>query len=243
MNFALTKHELSVMKQALQKIIAIAAKEIGNKNAIYAVFSYVVIGLFIAPLSTQANQNTPTITAQQAKALKMLSQEQRNQQEPNKHQLKTLRLQVEKLFDNQGQVYLGGVISRAELSPYLMQLKDLLKDDFDGFRENQAARDHQSFHMTLLSPQEYQLADKTIIENLLSLDVNSNFSNQLNVTLLGLGQAEQRNKKTFFVVAQSGDAQLIRQQFLLQAKDFHVTLGFSPNDVYGVKKDRSTLID
>ena len=131
------------MRQALQKKITIAAKIIVKKSATCAIFSYAVIGLFIAPLATQANQNTPTITANQAKALKMLNRQELSEQALNKHQVKTLRIQVAKLSDNQGQIYLGGVISRAELSPYLTQLKDLLKDDFNEFRANQAARDHQ----------------------------------------------------------------------------------------------------
>jgi hypothetical protein len=63
------------------------------------------------------------------------------------------------------------------------------------------------------------------------------------VTLLGLGKVAQGSKTSFFVVAQSADAQLIRQHFILAAKDFHITLGFNPSDIYGVNKGRSTLID
>jgi len=189
------------------------------------------------PVSAQSNQNKTTITAQQAKALLML-----NQQLDNKPQLKNLRVKLTKLTDSQGQVYLGASVSRTELSSYLSRLKTILKDDFQRFRANQAARDHQSFHMTILSPKEYQLADKALIEQLLSPNVNSSFSSQLKITLLGLGKVAQNSKKTYFVVTQSSDAQLIRQRFLLQAKDFHVTLGFNPSDIYGVKKDHSTLI-
>ena len=189
------------------------------------------------PVSAQSNQNKTTITAQQAKALLML-----NQQLDNKPQLKNLRVKLTKLTDSQGQVYLGASVSRTELSSYLSQLKTILKDDFQRFRANQAARDHQSFHMTILSPKEYQLADKALIEQLLSPNVNSSFSSQLKITLLGLGKVAQNSKKTYFVVTQSSDAQLIRQRFLLKAKNFHVTLGFDPSDIYGVKKDHSTLI-
>lgn len=222
------------MKLLLKKIV----KKICNESMFCALFPCAVICLYFTPQIAQANQNHPEITAQQAKALKML-----NQHQPNEHQVKNLHLQVTQLSDSQGQVYLGAIVSRAELLPYLTQLKGILKDDFQVFRTHQAARDHQSFHMTLLSPKEYQLADKALIEKLLTPDFNRNFSSQLNVTLLGLAKVEQGSNKTFFVVAQSSDAQLIRQDFLLQAKDFHVTLGFNPNDIYGVKKDSSTLID
>ena len=35
----------------------------------------------------------------------------------------------------------------------------------------------------------------------------------------------------------------MRQNLLLKNKDFHVTLGFYPDDVYGVGKGRDTLIN
>jgi hypothetical protein len=180
------------------------------------------------------------LTSKQARALQSLNEQSNvlNVKPPQK----TIRVRITQLKDNQGQVYLGAIISRAELSPYLVKLEQLLGNSFQVFRKYQAARDHQLFHMTLLAPQEYQFADKTLVAKLLAPDFNSNFSSQLNVTLLGLGKVEQENKQTYYVVAQSNDAQLIRQRFLLKNKDFHVTLGFNPNDIYGVRKDSSTLI-
>jgi len=152
--------------------------------------------------------------------------------------LMTLRLTVSKLQDNQGQVYLGAKVNSAELVIYLHKLAQLLGDDFQQYRALQAARDHQLFHMTLLSPNEYQLADKGLVEKLLSSAEN----NQLTVNLLGLGTVKLDDKETFFVVAQSTSGQFIRQRLLLKNKDFHITLGFKPNDIYGVTKDSSTLI-
>ena len=211
-----------------------------EKQVSKVVFYFVVFSVCIMTWlnSSQANESLPAITEQQARALKMLNQPQSDTQ-----QVKNLRLQLSKLSDSQGQEYLGALVSRAELLPYLTQLKTILKDDFDNFRANQAARDHQSFHMTLINPIEYQHVDKQLVEKLLSPTVNVNFSSQLQVKLIGLGKAEQGSKSTYFVVAQSNDAQLIRQRFLLSNKDFHVTLGFKPSDIYGVKKDASSLID
>lgn len=221
-------------------------KLISNRSTVLAFFSYIVISLYAVSQAAELDhtrsqtspQTSPQITAQQARVLKML-----NQQQANQHPVKNLRLQISKLSDSQGLVYLGATINRAELLPYLTRLKNILKEDYQVFRGHQAARDHQAFHLTILSPQEYQLADKMLVKKLLVPDTQNNFSNQLNVTLLGLAKVEQDNKKTFFIVAQSSDAQLIRQDFLLQPKNFHVTLGFNPSDIYGVKKDLSTLID
>ncbi|PCH94566.1 MAG: hypothetical protein COB83_11235 [Gammaproteobacteria bacterium] len=180
------------------------------------------------------------LTDRQIRALQSLNNSP--YQQPTLQQRKSIRVKVSKLKDNQGQDYLGALVSRAELSPYLTTLETVLGTDFQHFRALQAARDHQTFHLTILSPLEYQLADKTLVEKLLAPDFNNTFSSQLNVTLQGLGKVEQDDKKTFFVVAQSSDAQLIRQRFLLTAKDFHVTLGFDPSDIYNVKKDHTTLL-
>ncbi|MBL4941406.1 MAG: hypothetical protein JKY81_07025 [Colwellia sp.] len=191
--------------------------------------------------ASNANSNKVKLTDKQIRVLQSLDTQQYQPQTKPLH--KTVRLKVAKLTDNQGQVYLAALVSRAELSSYLIQLEQLLGNDFQQYRALQAARDHQLFHMTLLSPREYQLADKTLVEKLLAPEFNNNFSSQLKVTLLGLGKVALEHKKTFFVVAQSGDAQLIRQRFLLSAKDFHVTLGFNLQDIYGVSKGVTTLID
>lgn len=181
--------------------------------------------------------NEIQLTNKQARALQSLNDDSQIQT------TKSLRLKITELQDNQGQKYLGALVGRAELLPYLTQLQDLLKEEFNFYRSLQAARDHQLFHLTLLSPREYQLADKAIIKKLLSSALNSSFSSQLNVTLFGLGKVTKDDKNTFFVIAQSADAQLIRQRFILPVKDFHITLGFNPSDIYGVNKGLSTLIE
>jgi len=199
----------------------------------------------VSVVAKSINNEKVELTDKQIRALQSLNDPQYNPQakQEKKQSQKSVRLKITKLKDNQGQVYLGAIVSRAELSTYLTTLEQLLGEEFQKYRAFQAARDHQLFHMTLLSPQEYQLADKALVEKLLAPGFNNNLSSQLKVTLLGLGKVELDNKQTYFVVAQSGDAQLIRQRFLLKNKDFHVTLGFNPNDIYGVKKDSSTLIN
>jgi len=226
------------MKQSVKKTV----KKFSNKDAIVGFLSLLAIGCYVAPLSVfaQANQAIPKITAQQAKALQTLNQQPSTKKMAQP--IKSLRLSIRKLADSQGQVYLGALVSRTELLPYLAQLKTILTGDFERFRANQAARDHQSFHITLINPIEYQHVDKQLVEQLLSPSINISFSSQLQVSLLGLGKAEKADKSSYFVVAQSNDAQLIRQRFLLNHKDFHVTLGFDPSDIYDVKKDSSTLL-
>lgn len=155
------------------------------------------------------------------------------EQAGNKATFKTLTLKVTELTDNQGLMYIGGKVSRAELTPYLNQLKDILgKEAFTIYRQNQAARDHHTFHVTLINPYEYQKINKK----------NIHLSQPFQVTLHGLGHVEKGDKNTYFVVASSAQGQFLRQGFLLKNKGFHVTLGFSPTDIYGVSKGRDRLI-
>ena len=146
---------------------------------------------------------------------------------------KTWLLDISELKDSSGLVYFGGKISGADLSGYLAQLKNELgEEQYTIYREHQAARDHQSFHITLINPYEYQTIDKEKL----------NLSQKFRVTLHGLGTVNKDDKSSYFVVASSADGQFIRQKLLLNNKDLHVTLGFYPDDVFGVSKGRDTLI-
>jgi len=147
---------------------------------------------------------------------------------------KTLTLEISELKDSSGLVYLGGKVSAAELSGYLAQLKNELGDEqYVVYRQHQSARDHQSFHVTLINPYEYQTLDKEKIKKLSSF----------RVTLHGVGRVAKGDKESYFIVVSSADGQFMRQNLLLKNKDFHVTLGFSSDDVFGVSKGRDTLIN
>ncbi|WP_448547210.1 hypothetical protein [Thalassotalea fusca] len=158
--------------------------------------------------------------------------------QPNKPSLKVLKqskhivIKPVELTDSTGLVYLGGLVPKAELQRYLVQMKDSLGIEHEKFRQNQAARDHSLFHLTLVNPYEYQ----TIVTH--DIDIKK----PIKVMLQGLGKVSKDGKTTYFVVASSPDGQFLRQQLLLKEKDFHVTLGFSPSDIYDVRKGVDTLI-
>jgi hypothetical protein len=147
---------------------------------------------------------------------------------------KNLTLDISELKDNSGLVYLGAKVPEVELSRYLSQLKSVLGDkQYAIYRQHQAARDHQSFHVTLVNPYEYQTINKEKLK----------ISQKIRVTLHGVGKVAKGEKTSYFVVASSSDGQFLRQKLLLKNKDFHVTLGFYSDDVYGVSKGRDTLIN
>lgn len=174
-------------------------------------------------------ENSPTVKVRpgHAKALKSLANSD-YKNDTNKVVITKIRL----LTDNQGNKYLGGIISKAELNKYLDQLKLILGADYKKYRQNQIARDHNAFHVTLVSPPEFQNLNKSKLSDIKSIRVN----------LHGLGRVSQGDKTSYFVVASSSDGKFYRDKLVLPPKDFHVTLAFNPSDIYDVKKDKSTLI-
>jgi len=149
----------------------------------------------------------------------------------SKLKTQTIKLNVIELKDSTGLVYIGAQVAESDVSVYLNQLKIILGDEFEAYRANQIKRDHHAFHVTLINPYEYR-------ELALPISVGDSFS----VDLLGLGAVKKESQATYFVVAQSNWADEFRKNLGLSPKDLHVTLGFKPNDIYGVSKNAETLI-
>jgi hypothetical protein len=146
---------------------------------------------------------------------------------------KTIQVTMEVLQDSQGLVYLGGKVSRADLISYLTKMQQVLGNDHKTYRLNQARRDQNTFHLTVLTPKEYRTADKS------KLKIGQAFP----LNLFGLGHVKNEGSSSYFVVASSMEGTFLRQQLLLPAKDFHITLGFEPVDIYDMRKGKSTLIN
>ena len=147
----------------------------------------------------------------------------------------TINIRLQQLTDNTGLTYFAGLVAKKDLTPYLTHLADILENDFVTFRQGQQTRDHNQFHITIVNPYEYKdLSEKQA--NLLKSEIELSFN------LLGLGTASNEKSQTYFVVAASSEGQKLRAALGLNAKDFHVTLGFNPQDVYGVSKNIKSLI-
>lgn len=137
------------------------------------------------------------------------------------------------LKDNSGLVYLGGRIAKAQIQQYLNELSQLLgEEDFNTYRQNQAIRDHHTFHVTLINPFEYQHIDQAKLD----------LMQPIKIELVGLGRAQNEKNTAYFVVVDSPDGQYFRQNHQLSRKDFHITLGFNKTDVYDRSKGRTSVI-
>lgn len=149
----------------------------------------------------------------------------------------TIELTLSELVDSSGLRYVGGVVDEKSIARYLHQLRNILGDDFHAFRDNQKQRDHGKFHITLVNPFEMKALTSEQQKTLLT-----SHNHFISFELTGLGKVSKDKASAYFVVAKSRAGQALRAKYGLSEKDFHVTLGFSPNDVHGLRKNSTTLI-
>ena len=142
------------------------------------------------------------------------------------------------LKDTLGSNYIGIKIQETQVTPFLNQLKEILGDQFDKFRDNQVKRDGGEFHITVLNVPEYNFLSKengidkfiNSLDSIMKVDIDD-------VKLMGLGKAQRNENSSYFVVVQSELLTEVRKKYDLEPKDFHITLGFDPKDVHGVRKN------
>jgi len=147
-----------------------------------------------------------------------------------------VEIQPTKLTDVSGLVYVGGIVEQNKIQPYLTQMQAELGDKFSTFRGAQIKRDHGKFHITLVNPFELKKLNDNALHHLL------NNTQPISFKIKGLGKVENKDGAAYFIVAQSFHAQDLREKLGLNAKDFHITLGFYPKDIHGVAKDETMLI-
>lgn len=152
---------------------------------------------------------------------------------------------VSYLKDVLGNNYLGINIPNSNVNSYLQDLKKIIDNDslYEDLVKNQQNRDDNGYHITLMSVMEYN--------SLLKKYGPSEFINQLNpifsyeiddLRMLGVGSVERAGNRAYYIVVESDKLDHIRNKFELDNKDLHITLGFKYKDVFGLKKDRSTII-
>ncbi|REL29964.1 hypothetical protein [Thalassotalea euphylliae] len=150
--------------------------------------------------------------------------------------VKSIAVSASELSDSTGLSYVGGIVQQDIIAGYLQQLQAIETDAFKTLRAGQANRDHGKFHVTLINPYEIKEVSEQQVNALLAS------GRQIKFQVKGLGRVIKDQGKAYFVVLSSEQADDLRKAFGLAPKDFHITLGFSPSDIYGVSKDESTLV-
>jgi|LauGreDrversion4_2_1035121.scaffolds.fasta_scaffold01938_15 hypothetical protein len=152
---------------------------------------------------------------------------------------------IEHIKDVNGQNYLAIKIDNTELTPFMDKLKLLLGNDmFNLYTGNQKTRDKGEHHITVINVMDYGRLTKEMgidkfvdaLQPVLEYDIDD-------IDMIGIGKAEAKGNTAYFVVCESDKLDAVRTRFNLSKQDFHVTIGFDKKDVFGVSKDRSSLID
>jgi hypothetical protein len=152
-----------------------------------------------------------------------------------------MKANIRFLKDNIGQNYLGITIYEDSIVTFLEHLKDLVGDNYDKLTQNQKKRDLGSYHITVINTTEYNSLLSKFGADRVTQRLESILDKQLDITLLGLGKAQKDPNIEYFVVVKSEMLQEVRRIFGLKPKDFVVTIGFNPGEVFGVPKN--SLVD
>lgn len=140
--------------------------------------------------------------------------------------------------DITGSNYLGIKIDQSTIQKFLDELKDHLGDEYDKYITNQQNRDRGSHHITVVNVMDYnKLSKESGISNFVnSLDKVFKFPID-DLKMMGVGTAKRNENTTYFVVCKSEKLEAVRRRYELPDHDFHITLGFSHKDVFGVRKN------
>lgn len=147
---------------------------------------------------------------------------------------------IEHVKDAVGQNYLAIKIDSLDILPFMDHLRSLLgKEDFDLHTSNQETRDKGEHHITVINAMDYGRLTKAMgmdkfveaLQPVLEYEIDD-------LQMLGVGKAEAKGNTAYFVVCDSDKLHAVRTRFELPKHDFHVTLGFSPKDVFGVPKNK-----
>lgn len=101
--------------------------------------------------------------------------------------------------------------------------------------ENHHSKYNGEYHVTLIDSNEFQFCSALTVLELIGIEVEIN--------VLGLGKAAKGGAICFFLVCESVELAALRGVMKLPPKDFHITLGFSDQDLHQVSKGRSSLIE
>lgn len=149
----------------------------------------------------------------------------------------TIELEAVSLTDRLGVPYLGFKVSSALIAEP-MRLWELHYESLIGVplleeREKQQQRDGGLHHITLLSVPEIGKVDGIMARRV----IGERFS----FSLIGIGRVEDRGGEAQYIVGECMAAQSWRESLGVGAKDMHITLGFSPKDIFTKGKGRDTV--
>jgi hypothetical protein len=143
-------------------------------------------------------------------------------------------IRPELLTDLDGLGYIGAQVPAEHVSVYLDLLRGRVGDArFGELVAGKARRDGpEIYHLTMVTPPELSLSSAE----------HAPPEGPIDVVLGGLGRVTDGVAEAFFIVVESPGVVAMRSRLELGPKALHVTLGFSPTDIYGMDKGPQTVV-
>lgn len=143
------------------------------------------------------------------------------------------------LKDRVNNNYLGLNVPNDLIDPFLDELKSLIGEgDFEIFTKNQQLRDGGKFHLTVINVSDYNNLNSELGIDKFINSLEPVFHYEIDdLKMKGIGTSAKHDSRCFYVVCQSDKLTAIRERFSLEEHDFHITIGFNPKDVHGVRKN------
>jgi hypothetical protein len=148
-----------------------------------------------------------------------------------------MKAQLVYLKDSYQMNFIAIKISDETVSTYLNQMKEQVGELFEILTQNQKKKSLNNYYVNVITSTEYnELLKMKGIDKVVNT-MHEFFEKILDVTLLGLGKAVNKQNEEYFVVVKSDNLNQIRDFWGLKKKDFTITLGFYPAEVHGVRKN------
>lgn len=144
--------------------------------------------------------------------------------------------------DKAGNGYVALKINPEDTSPYINFIEQHISKEFI---QNQKTRDKNHHHITIIPVMQVGQLRKNnpiALKNFLDQYLHQNFD----VFTYGIGTVTKENNKqnsqAWFTICENALLKTEREKLLLPKQDFHITLAFDNTDVFGVSKDKTSVI-
>mgnify|MGYP006325814931 FL=1 len=106
-------------------------------------------------------------------------------------------MKLDYIKDTTGNNYIGINIYVDRVTPYLNKLKNIIRDDYDTYVQNQQNRDRGHYHITVINVMDYNRISKEIGIDKFINSLEHDFSQEFDdVKFMGLGTADKNGNRT-----------------------------------------------
>jgi hypothetical protein len=141
---------------------------------------------------------------------------------------------IKQMKDTDDNIYYGVPISPNLITSFEKVLRNRFNTETTSkLFANRQNRDGFGYHMTIIAPHEVSQLSS---EQLKKLDNGG----EISFVLQKVGEAIRNDCSAYFITVHSPHGDYIREELGLPRKDFHITLGFNPNDIHDHEKDDTT---